>query len=336
MPDTGYDEQQLAYADVIRSYCAEHDDAWTDPAAAARIDPQLWSGLGELGVLGLTAVGSGAGALDVVAAHEALGSAGCPGPLGPTALVVAALSEVGGSVAEDIDALMSGRLIATVGTSERMPWATRADLVFDGGDPADLAVFDPLRPSSRGLWRCRQVDVVDEMISLGHEPAARVRITRGEFLEVGTRAAILAELARAAYLVGAGRRVVTDVVDYVRSRRQFHRALSQFQAVAHPLADCDSHLAAAAALVRRAASRLDQTDRSGSAVPMSAFDAGTALASAARASRRAVYQAHQGYGGIGFAAEGPLAWIGSRVGQLSTEAQQAWRARPLSELLARS
>jgi alkylation response protein AidB-like acyl-CoA dehydrogenase len=111
--------------------------------------------------------------------------------------------------------------------------------------------------------------------------------------------------------------------------------LSQFQAVAHPLADCDSHLAAAAALVRRAASRLDPIDAADAQVRTAGFDAGVALAAAARASRLAVYQAHQGYGGIGFAAEGPLAWIGSRVGQLSTEAQQAWRTRPLSELLAR-
>jgi alkylation response protein AidB-like acyl-CoA dehydrogenase len=321
MPDTGYDEQQLAYAKVISAYCAEHDDAWTDPVAAAAIHPQLWAGLGELGVFGLTTADSGAQALDLVAAHEALGSAGCPGPLGPTALVVAALSEAGGSAAEDIDALVSGRLLATVGTPERMPWATRADLVFD---------VDGAR-----LWRCRQVEVVDETISLGYEPTARVRLTHDEPVEAGPRPTILAELARAAYLVGAGRRIITDVVEYVRTRRQFHRALSQFQAVAHPLADCDSHLAAAAALVRRAASRLDQIDAADAQVRTAGFDAGVALAAAARASRLAVYQAHQGYGGIGFAAEGPLAWIGSRVGQLSTEAQQAWRTRPLSELLAR-
>ena len=300
MPDVGYDDHQRAYAEVVTAFCAQHTATWSDPRP--EFDPSLWAGLGDLGVLGLTAADSGAEPLDVVAAHEALGFGGCPGPLWATALVVGAGSG---------PAVASGQLLATVGSPDRMPWAAQADLIFELADGI--------------LWRCEGVTVVDETVSLGFEPVARIVVSRRDRVEATPRAVALAELALAAYLAGAGRRILADVVGYVQVRRQFRRTLSEFQAVAHPLADCDARLSAAAGLVRRGAARLDSD-------PVA--ESGVALASAARAARLTLYQAHQAYGGIGFAQEGPLAWIGARVGQLSTEAQAMWRARPLSSLIS--
>jgi alkylation response protein AidB-like acyl-CoA dehydrogenase len=315
MFEVDYDEQQRSYAQAISAFCADHAQAWTDPAAAAGIPAAFWAGLGDLGALGLTAPDSGAQPLDIVAAHEALGAGGAPGPLWQTALVAGALE------GDDLDGVGSGRLVATVGSAAQMPWADRADLVFDASE---------LGPEGGSLWRCESVHIGYEFVLLGHERAARVEFTRGAALVVTGQGSALAELALAAYLVGAGRRVMTDVVRYVRSRKQFRRVLAQFQAVAHPLAECDTRIAAAGALVRRAASRFATRPEGATGVRL---DAGVALASAARASRQAVYQAHQAYGGIGYAEEGPLAWIGSRIGQLSTEAHARWRARPLDELL---
>ena len=313
MLDVDYDQQQRSYAKVIAAFCADHAEVWSVPGLASELSPQRWAALGELGVLGLTAAGSGAEPLDIVAAHEALGGGGCAGPLWQTALVVGALA------GEDLERVSSGRLVAAVGSPPQMPWAARADLVFDASG---------LRHDGGTLWCCESVEVVREMVLIGYEPAAEIRFRRGEALVVSASAKALAELALAAYLVGATRRVLAEVANYVGSRRQFRRALSEFQAVAHPLAECDARVAGASGLVRRAASRFDAAASSNTLL-----DSGVALASAARASRQAVYQAHQAYGGIGFAEEGPLAWIGSRIAQLSTEAEALWRARPVENLL---
>ena len=312
MFEVEYDEQQRSYAQTISAFCEDHPQAWS---GAYELPTDLWTGLGNLGALGLTAADSGAEPLDVVAAHEALGGGGCPGPLWQTALVVGALAGA------DRDAVASGRLVVTVGAPAQMPWADRADLMFDATE---------LTPAGGTLWRCESVHIGREFALLGHERAARVDFTRGDALPVSQQVTALADLALAAYLVGAGRRVMTDVVRYVRARKQFRKALSEFQAVAHPLAECDTRIAAAAALVRRAASRFDEHPSGPAGVRL---DAGVALASAARASRQAVYQAHQAYGGIGYAQEGPLSWIGSRIGQLSTEAHARWRARSLDDVL---
>jgi alkylation response protein AidB-like acyl-CoA dehydrogenase len=312
MLDVGYDEQQRSYAQAIASFCAKHAEVWAAPSSASELSPALWTGLGELGVLGLTSAASGAEPLDVVAAHEALGAGGCPGPLWQTALAVGVLA------GDDLDAVSAGSLIVTVGPLGRMPWARRADLVLDDTE---------LRPDGGTLRRCESIEFGRDTTLIGFEPATSIQCTHGESLAVSSSAKALAELALAAYLVGAAHHVIAGVATYVRSRRQFRRMLSEFQAVAHPLAECDARVAAAAALVRRAASRITTE-------PSALVDTSIALASAARAARQAVYQAHQAYGGIGFAEEGPLAWIGSRVAQLSTEAEALCRARPVSDLLA--
>ena len=117
-----------------------------------------------------------------------------------------------------------------------MPWATRADLMFDAAE---------LTAAGGTLWRCESVRIDGEFTVLGHERAARIEFTRGDALVVSQRVTALADLALAAYLVGAGRRVMTDVVRYVHARTQFRKTLSQFQAVAHPLAECDTRIAAA-------------------------------------------------------------------------------------------
>lgn len=303
------DAEQWAFAKTLTAFCAKHDEPWTDPNGAAELSAPMWTELAEIGALGLTAPDSGAEPLDVAVAHEALGAGGCAGPLWATALVVTALT------GEELDAVVSGRSVVTAGALECMPWAASADLVFDTA---------ALMESEPRLVRCKSVVSRREFSLLGFEPAAEIGCVAGQVLAITPSGRGLAELALASYLVGGARRVLDEVAHYVGTRRQFRQPLSQFQAVTHPLADCDARIAAARVLVRRTASRF-------AAGPVD--ECAVALGSAARAARLMVYQAHQSYGAIGFTEEGPLAWIGARLGQLSTHAEALWRGHPIQPLL---
>ncbi|RNL62438.1 hypothetical protein EFK50_11745 [Nocardioides marmoriginsengisoli] len=264
-----------------------------------------WQAVGRTGALALTSPETGASALDLVAAGEALGHGGCPGPWWQSLLVIPVL--------EDAEAAMAGEVVVTAGTADRVPWAAVAERVFELGEAADRSWL--LRP-------VRVAGVRESWISLGHEPVlAGDLVGDGPEIAVPARIELLTKLGLAAYLSGAGRRVLTDVVAYTAQRTQFRTRIGDFAAVAHPLAECDARVRAAAGLSRRAAAVLDEAG-GGAGESRSVH---TALRAAAAASREAVYQAHQAYGAIGFSQEGPLAWLGQRVAQLATDAEDLAR-----------
>src|SRR5947208_421601 len=76
--------------------------------------------------------------------------------------------------------------------------------------------------------------------------------------------------ALGAYLVGAGTRAVRASADYAAARRQFGRAIGDFQAVAHPLATAFAQLVATRTLVRMAARAIDDGDAGAPALAASA------------------------------------------------------------------
>jgi alkylation response protein AidB-like acyl-CoA dehydrogenase len=114
----------------------------------------------------------------------------------------------------------------------------------------------------------------------------------------------------AAYLVGLTGRLLDVAVSYATDRRQFGKAIGDFQAVAHPLADVALGARAAGALARSAAGTFDGGDDP-------APSAAVARLSATRAARRASYQAHQVHGAMGFTVEGPVAHLSHRARQVS-------------------
>ncbi|TYB42429.1 acyl-CoA dehydrogenase family protein [Actinomadura chibensis] len=301
--DWPYTQEQRDFQETLARVLAEPPEPESEP----RFPRARWAAIAEAGALALTAPDLGAGALDVVAAGDALGRGGCPGPWWQTLLVLDALP------VDDAEAVMAGELVPTAGTADAMPWGASADRLFELG-----------RHDEAG-WRVRPVtlgEVREQWVSLGHEPVvAADLVPAGPEALVGTGTALLARLGLAAYLAGAGQRVLSDVVVYAGQRTQFRRRIGDFTAVAHPLAEVDAQVRAAALLARRAAYTLDGADGPRAA----GFDVHVALRAAARASRQAVYQAHQTYGAIGFALEGPLSWLGQRVAQAATEAERLAR-----------
>lgn len=298
--EVSYGPDQRAFANAIAAFARDHQKSWQpDPVTGfgpPAFPAAVWQGLADLGVLGLGRPDSGAGPADVAAAAEALGRHGVPGPLWHTVLATAVLDD------ETAEAVAAGLAVVAAGAPGLLPWAP------------DAAVFLDLTALRAGeVWLLADACQGEPVPMLGHERWAAVTGRRDRRLPVTETAVLLADLTHAGYLVGAAERILTDTAAYVRTRQQFGRPVGDFQGVALPLADRAARVAAAGALLRRAAALGD-----GPAGQV-------ALASAARAARDTLYQCHQAYGAIGFTEEGPLAWLGGRIGLLATEAAAPWR-----------
>lgn len=293
--DVGYDEQQRAFVDAIRILGERRRTEWDSPATDG-FPARTWSELADIGFFALAQ--DDADAVELAAVMEELGRIGCPGPLWETVLAVRALD------AELVRVVVDGTEVATVASAGFVPWAGRAAVV--------------LERAADGIWLCaaRPTGVPVAVLTSQTWTAAHPRrISR--VADARARAATdLAEMALAAYLVGATGRVVAEAAAYVAARRQFGRPLGDLQGVAFPLAECDVAVAAARAVTRRCAADL----AAGSPVL-----AGMPLLSAARAARRVVTTGFQTYGALAFTEESAIAPAARRITQLVVTGLLSWR-----------
>ncbi|APE32981.1 acyl-CoA dehydrogenase [Nocardia mangyaensis] len=117
-------------------------------------------------------------------------------------------------------------------------------------------------------------------------------------------------LACAAQLLGAGRAILDQTTNYAKQRKQFGRAIGEFQAVKQQLADVLIALDLAEPLLYRAALTLDSPDRT--------RDVSAALVACGDAAHRAARAGLQVHGAIGYTAEYDLSvWL-TRVTALRT------------------
>jgi hypothetical protein len=287
--DFAFDEGQLAVAEAVARFCRE-EGAEAIARAGGPLPRAFWRGLAELGVFALAAPGGEGGAVELAAAFESLGHGACPGPLVATVFAAQVLPEA------ERAALLRGEALVAVGTPPLVPFAPEADLFVElAGD---------------GAWLARPRGAVRAVASLGGESLGRVALERGRALPGAPRARVLADVARSAWEVGAGRRLLETAAEHARTRRQFDRPIGTFQAVAHPLADAWIALLAAESLERAAAFAWDQ---GGGVLPLAA----AARLSAAQAGRRALRAAHQTLGALGVTLEGPLFHLSRRVRQVA-------------------
>jgi len=297
--DLEFDDTHRAIAEMATAFCVEHDSEAL--SRSGTFSNATWRALGELGVLGLATPEGDGGAVELAAAAEALGRACLPGPLAATCFAAQLTS------GSERVGLTNGSSIVALGTSPLLPWAPVADLF--------LAVVGDQ------VYRGRPVGAVEPVETLGAEPWGRIELERGEDLGACPRAFALFDLVLAAQLTGAARRVLEAGAEHARTRRQFGRAIGEFQAVAHPLADCSIRLDAAASLVRLAASQLDETDedpvRSAAAARLSATGAGL----------ETIHSVHQVFGAVGITTEGALFHASRRIRQLVSLPPGEARAR---------
>ena len=292
--DLALDDGQQAVSDAIRQFCRDRCPDEVVKKSAGSFPTELWRDLAELGVLALSTPEGDGGALELVAALEALGQAVFPGPLAATFLATQVLPEA------DRCAVATGAAVVSVGTPPLLPWAPAAQ------------IFVEIEGSR--AFAARADGIVEPVATLGGEPWGRVALRRESDLGDASRGLVLHDVAVAAYLAAAGLRLVEDTAEHVRTRRQFGRAIGEFQAVAHPLADCFVMLSGAQSLARLAAFHFDTGPTAG----------GTAAAAAARlAARRAAVDAahvcHQLFGALGITLEGPVFHVSRRIRQLVSE-----------------
>jgi len=281
------DAEQSALAASVRRFC---EDAYKGDGEVVRreFDRRLWERLGELGVLMLATAEGGGGALHVVAVMTELGRAGFPGPLAQTLVAGQLLRD------QDRGRVTSGAaLVALAAGSPRVPWAPLAE-IFIKLDRDGFA------------YRAVAASDVTPLETLGGESWGEVDLDTSDRLGAFERPLALGDITLAAYLAGAARRIVAIAADYVKHRRQFGRSLGEFQAVAHPLAECEALATAALDAALYAAHHFDAGTPGGAAV------AASARLSATEAATRAAYAGHQALGGMGFV-EGTLLSVLTRA-----------------------
>jgi len=290
--DLAFDGAEQAVCDAVAQFCRDHCGDAVVRASPERFPTELWRALAELGVLALAAPGGDGGAVEVVAAMESLGRAAHPGPLAETFFAMQLLPE------PERDAVAEGRARIAVGAPPLVAWAPVAQLFVE--------------VEGERAWLAEPRGAIEPVATLGGEPWGRVALARRVDLGDAGRAHALADLALGAWLAAAGRRLVDAAAEHARTRRQFGRAIADFQAVSHPLAGAAIDLDAAATLARVAAGLWDEIDTGARRM------AGAARLSAARASLRAAHAAHQVFGALGITVDGPAFHVSRRIRQLAS------------------
>ncbi|MFD3428243.1 acyl-CoA dehydrogenase family protein [Nocardia fluminea] len=266
--------------------------------------------IADMGVFGLIVDekydGADATTVDLVVALIELGRGAAPGPVIESAAVIPALLQRlpdDASARRWLPALASGEALGTITFQAQRGIALDADIAepvlvaADGrltlgvAPPESVTSIDP----ARRLFRV----TADELIAEGAEVEAAIDYA----FDIGV-------LACAAQLLGAGRSILEQTTSYAKQRKQFGRAIGEFQAVKQQLADVLIALDLAEPLVYRAALTLDSADR--------ARDVSAALVTCGDAAHRAARAGLQVHGAIGYTAEFDLSLWLTKVAALRT------------------
>jgi alkylation response protein AidB-like acyl-CoA dehydrogenase len=299
--DLALDDAQQAIADAVAKFCAERCPESVVRETAGTLPRALWRELAELGVLALATPEGDGGARELVAALESLGAAVFPGPLAATFLATQLLD------GKDRTRVAQGEWIVSLGAPPLLPFAPVADCF--------IAIV------GEAVHRAQPRGAIAAVETLGGEPWGRGELELGASLAASPRAWALHDIAFAAYAAAAGGALVGATAAHARTRQQFGRAIGEFQAVAHPLADAHVRLDSSATLARIAAHAWDE-----GAADVRARAAAARL-SATRAALDAAYTAHQVFGALGITLEGPVFHVSRRIRQLATQPPSADGAR---------
>lgn len=282
--EPGTDEEGIA--DALRALCRS---SLGDRADASGDFPwSFWRDLAGFGFFALAAEDGFGGAVDLHGAAQVLGAFGAPGPLADA--IFAAQHGI-----PERDALLAGSEIAVLCRPPYVPWGKAATILLLE-ERATVRRVRLIGGSAEQRTLAGDIWLKGELETFGDVPHC-------------DRAAHLRDIFLSGYIRGALGRLVEEASAYVSSRRQFGKALSQFQAVSFPLAEAGVLLRAMTALGRQAAFSADH----GAA---SHTHATAARLSAVKAANRIVPVVHQVYGAIGVTRDGPVFHLSRRVRQM--------------------
>ena len=270
--------------------------------------PELWSKLGDMGVLGLLVSeehgGMGGDLVDAVLLFQELGRAAVPGPVLEHMAVAAPL------LASTRSGVVDGSTVATL--------AVDASRYVAHAGVADVIV------TPEGALSGFTVNDVD-----GIDGGRRISTVEGgdvSPLEVAVDLAFdTMAVATSAYMIGLGERMIDIAADYARQREQFGKPIGSFQAVKHLMSDALLKVEFAKAPTYRAAWSLANGE------PTAARDVSMAKALASEAAYRASRGSMQVHGGIGYTWEADLQLFMKKAWALSRAYGDAtWHRRRVS------
>lgn len=245
-------------------------------------DPGKWAELAELGVLRALAPedcgGFGGSGFDITTVFEALGRALCPEPVLP-ALMAARLLDAAGA---GLEPLLSGEVRYAVAIGEiEAPYAlgdiaaevrqeaggwriTGRKSVVYGGAGADRFLVAARAGDGIGLFEvdAAEADIAGYgMIDGGGAAEVLLDDTPGDCLiedagRVFQDALDAGALALSAEAVGAMDATHATLLDYLRTRKQFGRAIGSFQALQHRMVDLTVEIEQARSITILAAGRM--------------------------------------------------------------------------------
>jgi alkylation response protein AidB-like acyl-CoA dehydrogenase len=230
----GFTEDQLAFRDAVRDLLA---DACPPRAVRAAwqggpgYDRELWSRLGEMGVLAVLGPadcgGLGLTEIELVLLLEETGRAALPGPVVEHAAVAVPLLAGAGETDLAWRAASGEAVVSVAESASRVGWGASADAIV---------LLDGPR-----LVAGEEVVAVEPLASVDRSRRdARVELDAGAGTPLATDAALArdrAALGTAAQLCGLAARLIEMTVEYAGERRQFGVPIGSFQAVKHHLAD---------------------------------------------------------------------------------------------------
>jgi hypothetical protein len=224
---------------------------------------------------------------------EELGAAGFVGPLVEGFIATHALGQT------KADELGAGGIAAVTWDDSLIPWGEYADVVLFVDEKSEV-------------WLC-QCSGMEPVATLGRDEWARGRVARETSLGLQERAIAIGEIAISGYVIGAAARMIQLASEYARDRRQFGKAIGEFQAVSHALARCFANLRSARDLLALCVKGMDEHgDR-----PEYWARAARSRLLAVDASQQAAQAALQVHGGMGFVEGTILSHLARRVRHVS-------------------
>jgi alkylation response protein AidB-like acyl-CoA dehydrogenase len=265
-----------------------------DPATATALDQHL----AEFAAIGAGSCG------DLFVFTEELGYVAAPGRFFPTVALAAPVLAAAND--ERLDAVVEGTATATVAlagadgiwrpnpesTKTFVPEADLVDWIVVVDEGPTVRVVEP------GDTQLREVGTIDFSRRM-FEVTAPGTGTPVDPAGIG-RAIEWMTVAVAAEMVGTARRLLDMSIEYAKQRIQFDVPIGSFQAIQHKLADCALAVERAVAAAQYAAMTLDADD------PGRRRAVHVAKAAAGSAATRAVKDAAQVHGGVGYTWEHDL------------------------------
>ena len=291
-----FTSDQLAFRDAVRDLLTKQCPPEAVRAACPPgpgYDPDTWSLLADMGVLGLLAPedagGLGLSQVDLVLILEETGRACLPGPVVEhVAVAVPALATAG---AGEVAAAAAGNLVVTVAEPgcRTVAYGAEAGLVLRLEGDRAVAVEGAVATREE-----RSVDGSRRLAQLEGGSAAPLG---------GVEAALLrarAAAGTAAQLCGLAGRMIEMTADYVKERHQFGVPIGSFQAVKHMAVDLYTAIERARVVVQFAALTIAEDDH------RRTLAASMAKAVAGDAQRIAAQHGVQLFGGLGYTWENDL------------------------------